>query len=105
METKSVKKTAEEFNSNRKYISQILKSMGIAQEEIIKNSIKSGEIKVKQYDKEGNYIKTFESITEAGESIWDGKSDFKGMKSHISHVCKGKRKSAYGYIWRYEEES
>ena len=26
-----------------------------------------------------------------------------GMSSHISDVCKGKRKSAYGYVWKYKD--
>lgn len=42
---------------------------------------------VKQYDLQGNYIKTWECISEAS-------GDLKIDKSHISDVCKGKRKTA-----------
>lgn len=53
--------------------------------------------KVNQYDLDGNYIKTFESITDA--QIICNRSNCSG----ISAVCRGERKSAYGYIWRYAD--
>lgn len=31
--------------------------------------------------------------------------DMAGDNTNISMVCRGKRKSAYGYGWRYESES
>ena len=41
-----------------------------------------------------NIIKEFNSIAEAGKYL--------GVKpAHIPEVCKGKRKSAYGYFWKY----
>lgn len=43
-------------------------------------------------DKEGNYIKTFESIKEA--ELFNGKSIF--------NVLVGKRKSSGGYLWLYD---
>ena len=79
LKVKNVKKTAEQFNSDREYISKILKTKGI-------------------------YIQTFNSITEAGYAVWNGTSNFKGMKCHISAVCKGKRQTACGYKWKYVEE-
>lgn len=27
-----------------------------------------------------------------------------GIGVHISDVCKGKRKTAYGYIWKYADK-
>ena len=66
-------------------------------EQKIKVSKLSNQIKgVAQYDKNGNFIRRFESITEASKET-------KVNGSHISGVCKGKRNSAGGYIWRYEE--
>ena len=52
--------------------------------------------KVIQYDLEYVKIKEFDSITEAAKSINKG-------TSRISACCKGDRKTAYGYIWRYKE--
>ena len=53
--------------------------------------------KVSQYDLNGQYIKTFDSIEEAAKTINQKKG------GHISDVCKGKRKTCGGYIWKYEE--
>lgn len=44
-------------------------------------------------------IKVFDSPTLAAKSISDKADD-----SHISQVCRGKRKSAYGYFWQYADE-
>lgn len=44
-----------------------------------------------------NIIKEFSSITEAEEAI-----NVRGR--HISCCCTGKRKTAYGYKWRYKNE-
>ena len=49
-------------------------------------------------------LKVFPSISEAMRYLMENgitKSTSQGVKSHISDVCKGKRKSAYGYIWKY----
>lgn len=53
---------------------------------------------VKCYDLNGNFIKEYRSIGEAGRSL------NKKHYSAISAVCKGKRKTAFGYIWKYAEE-
>lgn len=69
-----------------------------------KNIISSSEIitnqfgtKVNQYDLNGIYIKTFPSLSAAAREV-----NTKGI-SHISDVCKGKRKTAYGYKWKFAE--
>lgn len=54
---------------------------------------------VDMYDMSMNHIKTFKSISEAGRFLGTG-----GTK-HISDVCKGKRLSSNGYIWRYHNEN
>ena len=50
---------------------------------------------VLQYTKEGDFVQEWNCIRDAEKkySIAHGK---------ISAVCKGKRKSAGGYIWRYK---
>ena len=52
--------------------------------------------KVLQYDLEGNFIKEYSSLKEANK--------LNNMKSigNISKCCKGKYKTAGGYIWRYK---
>ena len=59
-----------------------------------KTSFKGKPVRVVCLDKEGNYIKTFESIKEA--KIFNGKSIF--------NVLVGKRKSSGGYLWIYEDK-
>ena len=44
-------------------------------------------------------IATFDTPSEAARAISDKADD-----SHISQVCRGKRKSAYGYFWQYADE-
>ena len=66
------------------------------------NQKKLGKI-VEQYDLNGNYIRSFPSTKTAAESLGKVTSTSKGATSHISDVCKGKRKTAYGYIWKFAE--
>ena len=51
--------------------------------------------RVKQFDRDGKYIATFNSILEA--SAQTGAND-----RHISAVCRGKRKTTGGFKWKYE---
>ena len=54
--------------------------------------------KVIQYDLQGNLIKTWDSIMDIQrESNINNRS--------ICSCCKGKRKTAGGYMWRYKEEN
>lgn len=52
---------------------------------------------VLQFDKEGKFIKEYNSSTEV-ERILNINS------SHIGECCKGKRKTAGGFVWKYREE-
>lgn len=56
---------------------------------------------VNQYDLNNNFIQSFPSVKAAAESIGKITSTSNGATSHISDVCRGKRKTAYGYIWRF----
>lgn len=53
--------------------------------------------KINQYDKQGNFIKSWNCIKDIDEEIKLGAS------KNISAVCNGKLKSAYGFIWKYTE--
>lgn len=53
-------------------------------------------IKVEQYDRDGNYIKTYNSVIEAANAFNSSES------SNIISVCKGRRKTAFGFFWKYE---
>lgn len=50
---------------------------------------------VNQYNKDGTYIREWSSIKEAGEAT-------KTHRTDITQCCKGKYKSAGGFIWKYK---
>ena len=50
---------------------------------------------VERYTKDGKYIDCFKLITEASKTL-------NISAGHISSVCKGKRKSAGGFLWKYK---
>ena len=50
-------------------------------------------------------LKSFSTIKDAARYIIQeniSKDNIKGISSHISQVCNGKRKSAYGYHWKFQ---
>lgn len=58
---------------------------------------RKGKIKVKQYSLDGIYIKTYDGASDAGSSV--------GIdRTRITNCCKGKSKSACGYMWCYEDK-
>lgn len=77
-------------------IRNALNNFHISKEQRIQHGIDSNSKMVQMIDiKSNQVIKIFSSATEAGRSL--GKQN----GSHISDVCKGKRKTAYGYKWEY----
>ena len=52
---------------------------------------------IEQYDLQNNKIREFKSITEACDYL--GKYNRQG---DITACCKGKQKTAFGYIWKYK---
>lgn len=53
--------------------------------------------KVNQYDIQGKYIKTWDSIIQVEREL-------NIFHSRIIEVCRGKRKQIGGYIWKYASE-
>jgi group I intron endonuclease len=49
-----------------------------------------------QYDKQGNFIQEWKSASEAAKSL-------NKHSSSISECCSGKRKSIYGFVWRFKD--
>ena len=65
-----------------------------AKERMTKAMQKIRGIHIKQYDKQGNFIREYVSAGEA--------SRLTGVdQSHITKCCKGKLKTSGGYIWEY----
>lgn len=53
--------------------------------------------KIDQYDKDGNFIKTWDSISNIEKEL-------NLKETHISRVCKGKRKTTGGYVFKYHQQ-
>ena len=62
---------------------------------IIKNR-NSQTRSINQYTKDGKFIKTYNSVTEAATLL--GK-----QPSHLTRCAKGQNSTAYGYIWEYSD--
>jgi hypothetical protein len=67
----------------------------MSQESINKRIISSRKNKTIQFDILGNRLNSFDSCKEAAEYIGT-------TKANINHCCNGKRKTAKGYVWKYE---
>lgn len=60
-------------------------------------------VPVHQYSKNNEYIQSFNSYADAARWLKSNKytnGNLTGIRSHINHVCQGKRKTAYGFIWK-----
>ena len=55
------------------------------------------QTKVAKYDTEGNLLRVFDSVREAG-------ADAGCHYTCITHCCRGKQKTCRGYIWKYYEQ-
>ena len=54
------------------------------------------KMRINQYDLQGNFIKEWDCISSIEKAL-------KINNSHICSCCKGKRKTAGGYVWKYVE--
>lgn len=59
--------------------------------EIAKNNLSK---RIAQYDKKGNFIKEYSSYREAEKAMGN-------TQRHIGDCANGKRKTAYGFIWKW----
>lgn len=65
------------------------------QQKIERSLSSTNKVKVLQLTKGGQFMKIWDSITDA--------SKFLGVtRSSITNVCTGRKKSVAGYKWRYE---
>ena len=100
---KNFTKTAEYFNTDKSYISKIIKSMGYEDrtwKEINQSDHDSTKRKVNQIDLQtGKVLNTFNSIADAGRFMGDVK-----YGATIVNICKGKKPSYLGYGWQYVED-
>lgn len=64
-----------------------------------------GRCKVDCYSLDGKYIKTYTSIGIAAKELGHIDKNGKGMTSKICNCCNGLKRTAYGFVWRYNGES
>ena len=101
-EIKNCKKVAELLNCNKESVVKILKMNGYSSTDLLKNSHLPITKAVAMCNKDTKeIIQTYSSTTEAAKALGKITSTSHGAGSHIADVCKGKRKSAYGYFWKY----
>ena len=105
-ELNNVTEVAEKLGMHSKTVSNIFHIKGIDIKSSYEILLEKTGKPVDQYNFNGEYIQTFPSATEAAKSIGKitDKKTNRGASSHISDACRGKRKTAYGYKWRYAEE-
>ena len=97
--------TANILNISPDSVRKILKENNV---EIISSqeiSAKKNSKKVEMFDLNDNYIRTFNSMIEAGKYLIDNKKSnckLTTIRQHISEVVRGKRKTCAGFKWKLE---
>ena len=102
-EVQNIAETARILGIDRSHASMILHNNNIlirSSDEINQKCL--GKV-VNQYSLNGEYIKSFPSAKAAADSLGKTTTTSKGATSHITDVCRGKRKTAYGFIWKFPE--
>lgn len=86
-------------------ISRLLKQAGVqvvTSQEISRKKLSKS---ITQYTKDTHEaLQTFNSTVDAAQWCYENKKCsilYSGVRSHIAEVANGKRKSAYGYVWKY----
>ena len=100
-ELKNQKEVARRMNISEDTVHKVLTNYRV---DILDNAtvvaLATGKV-INQYDLQDNYIQSFPSAKAAAESLNKITTTSNGASSHISDVCRGKRKTAYGYKWKF----
>jgi predicted GIY-YIG superfamily endonuclease len=102
-ETKNQREVARRMNIDRATVHYILEEREVS-------LLPTGEITrlitkkmVKCYDKNGNFIQIFDSITDGAKWIIEKnhlKTNLNSVKTNIGRCLNGTRKTCYSYIWK-----
>jgi hypothetical protein len=79
-----------------KYGGKDIIPMDLSKEEVKKALLKGKEIKIKQFDLLGNFIKQWDSMAEINRELGYA-------QSNIFLCCQGKLKKSHNFIWEYGE--
>ena len=102
-ELQNINEVARRLNISSDSVSKILKSYKIKILSCGESAQKKVGKIVNQYDLQNNFISSFPSAKAAAESLNKITASSNGASSHISDVCRGKRKTAYGFIWKFAD--
>lgn len=97
----STKEICETIQCDRRVVYQVAKKINFPMTNRNKNWQKS----VEQYDMELNLLRVFDSVKNAQRWCIENKYTTCENASNISSVCKGNRKSAFGFIWKYRKDT
>lgn len=100
---KSVQEIQQLTGYSNSTIRDVLHRLGIDKSYIVKRGNESSYKAVNMFSKDGDFIRSFSSITEANnyiKSVYNYK--ISGGGGHIPCACSGKRTTAYGYRWTYK---
>lgn len=101
-QTKNKVETAKIIGCSSESVALILKENDIS---IISSTLNQKSKIVNQYNKDtGEYIQTFSGLKVAARVLKEqgiAKGEERGIMSHIRDVANGKRKTAYGFIWKF----
>lgn len=103
-QVQNLAKTAELCHCDAKHLSSILKARNVpilSHEEVMKQQYSKV---INQYTLQGDYIQTFASSQLAARSVRPASNNIYGVAGHITDVCRGKRKTAYGFLWKFASE-
>ena len=96
-EGKTIKEICDVTDYSSDGVADFLHKYGVSKRETKYRGYKSTSSPVLMYDLEGNYIKEFSSVGEAALALTGQRKGY-----HISEVCRGKRRMAYGYTWKFK---
>lgn len=101
-QTKNKVETAKIVGCSPESVALILKENNIP---IISSTLNQKSKIINQYNKDtGEYIQTFSGLKVAARALKEqgvAKGEERGIMSHIRDVANGKRKTAYGFIWKF----
>ena len=86
----------EHYLFGKKFSDEYRKKLSDAHKGKFKGSTNPKAVAIIQYSKSGEFVREWGSIAEAADEIG-------GSRPHICSVCKGKRKTSGGFIWKYKE--
>lgn len=103
-ELKNMEAVAKQLNINSTTVKMILESRNVPRVDSSNIMISQYGKAVNMYSLDNEYLRSFSTLHEAASYMINNKltnCKHSTIRTHISEVCKGKRKTAAGYIWKF----